>query len=124
MPILSSSSKFSAGWLLLPAYSFSATMATTYSICHLGAVASLKFLAIENMPPHFSAHFYYGQTAIWIKIPCGMEVGLGPGNIVLDGDPRPPSMQGAQQTPTSQPTALARGASPRACILPITRIVD
>ena len=25
----------------------------------------------------------------WIKIPLGMEVGLGPGHIVLDGDPAP-----------------------------------
>ena len=23
----------------------------------------------------------------WIKMPLGMEVGLGPGNYVLDGDP-------------------------------------
>jgi len=26
----------------------------------------------------------------WIKIPLGMEVGLGPGNFVFDGDPSPP----------------------------------
>jgi len=26
----------------------------------------------------------------WIKIALGMEVGLGPGHIVLDGDPAPP----------------------------------
>jgi len=31
-----------------------------------------------------------GQTAAWIKIPPGTEVGLGPGDIVLDGDPAPP----------------------------------
>jgi len=35
-----------------------------------------------------------GQTVGWIKIPLGMEVGLGPGQIVLDGDP---ALQGAQQ---------------------------
>jgi len=29
---------------------------------------------------------YCGQTVGWIKIPLGMEVGLGPGHIVLDGD--------------------------------------
>jgi len=23
----------------------------------------------------------------WIKLPLGMEVGLGPGDFVLDGDP-------------------------------------
>jgi len=26
----------------------------------------------------------------WIKMPLGMEVGLGPGDCVLDGDPAPP----------------------------------
>ena len=30
------------------------------------------FFAIENMPPHFSAH---GQTAGCIRIPLGTEVG-------------------------------------------------
>jgi len=44
---------FSAGWPLLAAYNFSATMATTYSTYCLGAVASLNFLVIENMLPHF-----------------------------------------------------------------------
>ena len=28
-------------------------------------------------PPQFSAHVYCGQTAGWIKIALGMEVGLG-----------------------------------------------
>jgi len=37
--------------------------------------------------PQFSAHVYYGQTAIWIKMALGTEVGLGPGDIVLDGNP-------------------------------------
>jgi len=27
--------------------------------------------------------------AAWIKMPLGMEVSLGPGHIVLDGDPAP-----------------------------------
>jgi len=27
--------------------------------------------------PKFSAHVYCGQTAGWIKMPLGMEVGLG-----------------------------------------------
>jgi len=30
------------------------------------------------------------RTAGWIKMPLGTEVGLGPGDIVLDGDPPPP----------------------------------
>jgi len=33
---------------------------------------------------------YCGQTAGWIEIPLGMEVGLVPGHIVSDGDPAPP----------------------------------
>jgi len=40
--------------------------------------------------PQYSTHFYCGQTAGWIKILLGTEVGLGPGDIVLDGDPAPP----------------------------------
>ena len=40
-------------------------------------------------PPQFSVHVYCGQTAGWIKVALGMEVGLGPCHIVLDGDPAP-----------------------------------
>jgi len=40
-------------------------------------------------PSKFSAHVYCGQTAWWVKMALGMEVGLGPGHIVLDGNPAP-----------------------------------
>ena len=40
-------------------------------------------------PPNFLAHVYYGQTAEWTKMALGMEVGLSPGDFVLDGDPAP-----------------------------------
>jgi len=40
-------------------------------------------------PPQYSAHVYCGQTAGWIKMTLGMKAGLGPGHIVLDGDPAP-----------------------------------
>jgi len=33
----------------------------------------------------FLAHIYCGQTAGWIKMPLGIEVGLGPGHTVLRG---------------------------------------
>jgi len=33
---------------------------------------------------------YCGQTVGWIKMKLGMEIGLGPGHTVLDGDPAPP----------------------------------
>jgi len=36
-----------------------------------------------------------GQTVGWIKMPFGTEVGLGPGDIVLNGDPAPPTKRGA-----------------------------
>jgi len=42
---------------------------------------------------------YCGQTVGWIKMPLGTDrIGLGPGDIVLDGDPALPR-KGAQQAP-------------------------
>jgi len=38
-------------------------------------------LAMEQQPPSL-AHVYCGQTAGWIKMAFGMEVGLGPGHTV------------------------------------------
>ena len=38
----------------------------------------------------FLAQICCGQTAGWIKMPHGTEVGLGPHDIVLCGDPAPP----------------------------------
>jgi len=35
----------------------------------------------------------------WIKMALGMEVGLGPGHIVLDGDPGPLPKTGAEPQP-------------------------
>ena len=41
--------------------------------------------------PHFSAHVYRGQTAGWMRMPIGTQIGLVPGgDIVLDGDPAAP----------------------------------
>ena len=45
---------------------------------------------------------YCGQTVGWIKMPLGTEVGLGPGHIVLDGDPVP-QRKGEQQPPLFGP---------------------
>jgi len=49
----------------------------------------------------FSAHFCCGQTAAWIKMPLGTEVGLGSGDIVLDGDPAPPPLKKAGRHSTT-----------------------
>ena len=35
---------------------------------------------------NFFGPFYCGQTVGWIRMPLSTEVGLGPGNIVLNGD--------------------------------------
>jgi len=37
---------------------------------------------------------YCDQTVGWIKMPLGTEVGLGPGDTVLDGNPAPPAERG------------------------------
>ena len=39
--------------------------------------------------PQFFAHICCGEMAAGIKMPLGMEVELGPGDFVLDGDPAP-----------------------------------
>ena len=39
--------------------------------------------------PNFATDVCCGQTAAWIKMPLRMEVGLGPGHIVLDENPTP-----------------------------------
>jgi len=53
---------------------------------------------------------YCGQTVGWIRIPLGTEVGLGPGAIVLDGDPALPMERGtAAPSSTFRPTLLWHG---------------
>jgi len=44
----------------------------------------------RSAAPQFLAHICCGQIDGWIKTPLGREVGLGPSNTVLDGDPAPP----------------------------------
>ena len=50
---------------------------------------------------------YCGQMAGWNKMPLGTEVGLGAGDIVLDGDPAPPARKGAQRPPLFAHFAVA-----------------
>ena len=50
-------------------------------------------------PIQFSVHICCGQMAGWIKMPLGMEVGLGPGDFVLDGDPAPLPKKGPKPPP-------------------------
>ena len=46
--------------------------------------------------PQFSAHVYCVKTAGWIKMVLGVEVGLSPGDFVLDGNPSPLPKKGAE----------------------------
>jgi len=46
--------------------------------------------------PKFSAHVYCGQTAGWMKLVLGMEVGLSPGDFMLDGYPVSFPQKGAE----------------------------
>jgi len=43
----------------------------------------------KEADPQLSADVCCGQTVRWIKMPLGTDAGLGPGDIVLDGDPAP-----------------------------------
>jgi len=57
--------------------------------------------------PRFSARVYCGQTAGWIKIMLGTEVGLSPGDlVVLDGDPDPSPKRGQSASPIFRPFLL------------------
>jgi len=49
---------------------------------------------LKGHSPQFSANVHCGQTAGWTKMPLGMEVGLGPGDFVFDGDPAIPRKKG------------------------------
>jgi len=60
----------------------------------------------KGVEPQFSAHVYSGQTAAWIRIALGMEVDLGPGHIVLDGDPVPSPQNGVKPPPIFSPFLL------------------
>ena len=42
----------------------------------------------------FWTHVYCGQTAAWIKMPLGTEVGVGLHDVILDGDPASPLLKG------------------------------
>jgi len=50
----------------------------------------------RTQPMQFSAHICCGQMTAWIKMPLGMDVGLGSGDFVLDGDPAPLPKKGAE----------------------------
>ena len=48
----------------------------------------------REQSPQFAVHVYCGQTSAWIEMPLGMEVAIGPGQIVLDEDTAPLPQKG------------------------------
>ena len=70
------------------------------TLCYMGT--QLPSLKRGQSPSQFSAHVYCGQAAGWIKMTLGMEMGCGPGHIVLDGD----TEERAQQPPLCDPCLL------------------
>ena len=42
----------------------------------------------------------------WVKMPLGMEAGLGPDHFVLDGDPAPLPKKGAEPLPNFRPISI------------------
>jgi len=56
--------------------------------------------------PQFLAHVCCGQTAGWINMPLGREVGLGPGDIVLNDDPAQLPPKGCTALPTFRPVSI------------------
>jgi len=67
--------------------------------------------------PQFSAHVCCGQKAGWIKMALGMEVGLGPGHIVLDEDPALLPTKGAEPPQFLAPFVVAKQLDASRCHL-------
>jgi len=77
--------------------------------------------------PHFrglrtAVHVYCGQMAECIKMPLGTEVGLGTGDIMLDGDPAPPRKRA--QRPPLWPTLLWYGRPSQQLLKAILKYLD
>jgi len=56
----------------------------------------IKIVRVRIPTQRSLAFLQLWQTVRWIKMSLGKEVGLGPGHIVLDGDPvgtQPPQLQ-------------------------------
>jgi len=61
-----------------------------FALCYrtVGCAVCMSVLSVRLV--------YCGRTVGWIRMPLGAEIGLGPGHIVLDGNPAPLPQEGAQ----------------------------
>jgi len=85
-------------------YYFWATVTSNGSPYATGPLSCLPCLSVTLV--------YCSKTVGWIKMPLGMEVGLGPGDIVLDGTQLPPRKGAQQPPPTFQPMSVVAKRSP------------
>ena len=60
---------------------------------------------------------HYGQTVGRVRMPLGTEVGLGPGDIVLDGDPARQHGKEHSRPPLLRLRTSLRPYKPRTCLL-------
>jgi len=63
-------------------------------------------------PPLFGPCLLWPNGWMDQEIPIGTEVGLGPGHIVLDGDPAAPRKGAEQPPPTFRPMSILIKRSP------------
>jgi len=68
-----------------------------------------RCLSVLSVCPICDVIVYCGQVVGWIKMLLGLEVGLGPGHTVLDGNPARPNF-----LPTS---VVAKGLDVSRCNL-------
>ena len=55
----------------------------------------------------------------WIKMPLGMEVGLGPGDIVLERDPAPPKQRKGGTAPNFRSMSIVAKRLDRLIKMPL-----
>ena len=97
----------------MPSFHFWATVCKNGSPYVIGLLSVLSYpvcnggVSWPNGRQKNSAHVYGGQKAGWIKMVFGTEVGLIPGDFVLDGDPVPsPKGGGLPPSPIFGPFLL------------------
>jgi len=81
-------------WLLFPLFitlhHFGQPFVKRFALSYQIVVSAVLSVSLSVLTCLFVTLVYCGQMVGWIKMKLGMEVGLVPGHIVLDGDPGPP----------------------------------
>ena len=75
---------------------------------HRGIDGDPAAIPVKGHNPLYSANVRSGQTAVWTKMPLGMEVRLGPGSgdLVFDGDPATRRENGTPIPPNFWPMCI------------------